>query len=305
VRDLLDGHPQLGVLPAEGSFLTNLHARVQGLPPARRLAFLGREWLYRLVNPSNQAPFWLLGRTEGWHSPYLLFARLLMAWWSELQAGAGAGLLLQPLVAVVLAYISALRQGTVDANLRHWVEKTPTNEFYLDRLWADFPEAKVIHVLRDPLSIYASRKHLDQRVFGTFRARRRLLRDLARSFEIAAGSAADRRYHLIRYEELVESPAQVMESLALFLGIEPHDSLLRPTVASMPSFSNTSFGVPPRSGAILPSEARHEGALTSSEKELVAAYVGKFGSLLGYPTRRLGFLRALLLKAGLRLWHQP
>ncbi|MGD8625549.1 MAG: sulfotransferase [Anaerolineae bacterium] len=305
VRDMLDGHPQLGVLPSEGSFLTSLQSRMERLPPAERLPFLGREWLYRLVNPSNQAPFWLLGQAGGRQSPYLLFARLLLAWWSELQTGAVADLLLRPLVSVALAYISALRHGRVDAHLRYWTEKTPTNEFHLHQLWVDFPEAKVIHVLRDPLSIYASRKQLDRQVFGAFRSRRRLLRDLARSFEIAVEHSYDPRYHLVRYEQLVQNPAPVMERLAIFLDIEHHDSLLRPTLVSMPSFANSSFAAPRRSGAILPAAAHHRGTLTALERQLIAAHAGHGASRLGYPTERLGAIRSLLLKTGFRLWPAP
>jgi hypothetical protein len=101
---------------------------------------------------------------------------------------------------------------------------------------------------------------------------------------------------------LVQSPEPVMERLALFLDIEPHDSLLRPTLASMPSFSNSSFAVPHRPGAILPSATEQRGTLTSLERQLVAAHAGHFAFLLGYPSESLGALRTILLKTGLRLW---
>lgn len=302
VRDLLDGHPQLGVLPAEGSFLTSLQDRMESLPQVERLAFLGREWLRRLANPTNQAPFWLLGRTEGCSSPYLLFTRLLLAWWPAVQAGNGIVSSFQPLVAVALAYLTTLHHGAVDATVRYWVEKTPTNEFYLDRLWAEFPRARIVHVLRDPLSIYASRKRLEQRVFGTFKSRRVLLRDLARSFDVAARHAAEPRYYLVRYEQLVERPAQVMAQLAHFLNIDFHDSLLRPTVASLPSCSNSSFATSPQPGSIVPFAAHGRDVLTSLERQLVAAHVGDLASLLGYPVEHLGSFRTALLRAGMRLW---
>src|ERR1700744_1848693 len=71
VRDLLDGHPELTVLPSEGTWYTNLEHKLQLLPEDKRLAFLGREWLRRLANPINQPPYWLLGRSNVTDSPYV------------------------------------------------------------------------------------------------------------------------------------------------------------------------------------------------------------------------------------------
>jgi hypothetical protein len=84
VRNLLDGHPQLVVLPSEGTYYTNLEHQLQQLPQDKWAAYLGTEWLRRLANPINQAPYWLLGRTNTDASPYVNFARYLLAWWQAL-----------------------------------------------------------------------------------------------------------------------------------------------------------------------------------------------------------------------------
>jgi hypothetical protein len=57
LRDLLDGHPALSVLPAEGTWLTSLHPKIRRLPEAERLGAFGEEWLRRLANPVNQPPY--------------------------------------------------------------------------------------------------------------------------------------------------------------------------------------------------------------------------------------------------------
>jgi hypothetical protein len=71
VRNLLDGHPQLCVLPSEGTFYTNLEAKLKQLPADKWPAYMGTEWLRRLANPINQPPYWLLGRSCDVASPYV------------------------------------------------------------------------------------------------------------------------------------------------------------------------------------------------------------------------------------------
>ena len=53
LRNLLDGHPALGVLPSEGGYLTGLRQRLARLPAAERFPALGEEWLRRLAKPIN------------------------------------------------------------------------------------------------------------------------------------------------------------------------------------------------------------------------------------------------------------
>src|ERR1019366_2188590 len=58
VRDLLDSHPALAVLPSEGTFFTNFERHLQRLRPERWLPFLACEWVRRLANPIHQHPYW-------------------------------------------------------------------------------------------------------------------------------------------------------------------------------------------------------------------------------------------------------
>src|SRR5688572_8629213 len=79
LRNLLDGHSALAVLPAEGCFYTNLERRLAGLSCRERAAEMGQEWIRRMANPTNQVPFWLLGRSTAQSSPYVEFARQVQA----------------------------------------------------------------------------------------------------------------------------------------------------------------------------------------------------------------------------------
>lgn len=256
VRDLLDGHPALAVLPSEGSFRVDAGLRL-----------VGCEWLRRLANPINQAPYWLLGRSTPEGSPYVRFARSLAAWWDVVHA---------PLVAVGLAYASSFGLDGVE----RWVEKTPGNERHLDRLFAEFPAAKVVHVVRHPVAVAASRKRIEEIAAGPFRARR-VLRELARSYEIAASPRQG--HYVLRYEDLIADVEGSTRRLAAFLGIAPLPVLLRPTAAGQPTLSNSSFARDGERGRVRATAADlHAACLTDAEHRLVAARVGASASALGY-----------------------
>src|SRR5579885_1884887 len=69
VRDLLDGHPALAVLPSEGPFLTSSARMLRGHVSSQWPELIGCEWLRRLANPIHQAPYWVLGHSSESHSP--------------------------------------------------------------------------------------------------------------------------------------------------------------------------------------------------------------------------------------------
>ena len=168
VRDLLDGHPALCVLPSEGTFFTSLQAHLERRPPEDRQAFLGGEWLRRLANPINRPPYWLLGRSSCGVSPYVEFARVLGAWWSVVEERLGDRISAWPLVAVSLTYARATRGHATAVEPSRWVEKTPGNERFVRLLMREFPAAKIIHVVREPLAVLASRKRLEILATGSF-----------------------------------------------------------------------------------------------------------------------------------------
>ena len=149
VRDLLDGHDAMAVLPSEGTYFTNLEGKLLALPPGERDGFLCQEWLRRLANPINQPPYWLLGRSTASGSPYVNFARHFLAWWAVLKKDTNTQ---WPHMTVVLAYASCT--GNLFAGM--WVDKTPCNERFLGRIWREMPNARIIHVVREPTATLVS-----------------------------------------------------------------------------------------------------------------------------------------------------
>lgn len=301
LRDLLDGHPALSVLPAEGTWPTRLRPKLQQLPEAERLPALGQEWLRRLANPVNQPPYWLLDRTAEDESPYVRFARALMAWHAAVDETAEGW---RPHLAVVLAYAWCTRDASEE--VRWWVEKTPTNERHLAEMRRAFPGAKVLHIVREPLAVYASHRRLEESARGAFAARREVLRNLAATYRLAIERTRRPRpeHRLLRYEELCAAPERVMGEVAAFLGIDPHPVLAQPTVAGMAARSNSVFADAddgaPDSGIRLPDPARAP-ALAAEDRELVAACTGRLAEQLGYRIPPPPWPRALLLRTRMRL----
>jgi hypothetical protein len=287
VRDLLDGHPDIIVLPSEGTYYTNLEVKLQVLAPNDRLMFLGTEWLQRLANPINQPPYWLLGRSGNSGSPYVNFLRYFMAWWNLLCREEKTQ---WPHMAIVFAYASCM--GKMQAKL--WVDKTPTNERFLNRIWHELPQARIIHVIREPVATLTSRKRMEPGF-----SIRKALYDLKVSFNIAVkySSLKDPRIFVLRYEELCEAPQKIIAQVTSFLSISPSTTLSEPTVAGMQAYANSSFNKKAIAGQILkPNQHLQQKVLNKTEHLLITAFIGKLITKLNYRILHKGFLQKLYLR---------
>jgi hypothetical protein len=240
LRDLLDGHPSLAVLPSEGKFFGPARGHA-GAGRRSDASADGREWLQRLANPTHQQPFWLLGRSDPAGSPYVRFARAFLAW-NDILADFDRARRIQPAVAL------ALRAGEV-AGLRHYVDKTPGYEFHLRSIWSQVPAAKVIQVVRDPAAVAASHAAGLRRTGLPAVSAARVLRNTAGSLVAgwrAARFAPEGQFLVVRYEDLCIRRAEAMAVVARFLGLEWHAGLMRPTIMGHPAEPNSSFHQAPR-----------------------------------------------------------
>jgi hypothetical protein len=273
LRDLLDGHPELVVIPNESAFYTGMQRTLMRLRSDRQRSYLGRWWLERLADPP---PFWLLGSSAPDASPYVAFARDLAGWWQVSERHEDARIASWPLAAFALAYAQWLGGGRLPPCARMWVEKSPGNERSLTRIWQDFPAAKVIQIVRRPEAVLASVKRMTLRRWSRRRTVTHILGQMAPAYRIAADSGRrlpEDRYCLVLYEDLTANPDAAMLRVARFLGIEPLPSLLRPTIAGRPAFNNTSFDT-----------ARLElhRVLDPIDRALLALAVARAAAKLGY-----------------------
>jgi hypothetical protein len=300
VRDLLDHHPALSVLPAEGTMLTNFVWHLKQLRADDWQRFLGCEWLRRLANPINQQPYWLLGRSSAEGSPYVDFARALMAWWPLVETRLGPRTTSWPLVAIALAYAHCTTGFRSASPLQRWVEKTPTNERFLARLMAEFPEAKLLHVVRHPHAVYASSRQATRNSGRPPSDENRILHQMRLSYREAARRSvqpASGSYLLVRYEDLLEDTAGSVQRMSSFLGIQALPVMMQPTANGIPTPSNSSFDSHEVAGRLnrRPADGASR-ALTRRDRERLSAMVADDAGKLGYPLAPLPALRRNLLR---------
>jgi len=226
VQELLDGHPQLAVLPGESNHFNTFVPREPVGAQAQRW------WLLRLITPSGIPPFWALGKPSD-RDPYAEFTARLLG-----LAAANPGRDVLGMAAVALAA----------GDRAAWVEKTPGHEHRFDAMLSAYPQARFVHVVRDPRSVAAAIVRLDRAT-----DQQTDLVDVGltirRSFEAAERNRGE-RYLVVRYEDLVGDPAAVMRRVADFAEIDWSDTLLTPTVGGVVATSNSAWSARKVTGEI-------------------------------------------------------
>jgi hypothetical protein len=116
------------------------------------------------------------------------------------------------------AFLSALMDELARKEGKsRWAEKTPGNIAHIDRIWKAWPDAQVVHIIRDPRDIFASlveAKKWDSatefadRWAETIGRGERLLAEL---------KPPARSYMAIRYEDLIVVPEATMRRVMAFL----------------------------------------------------------------------------------------
>lgn len=220
---LLEGHPELVILPGESRWFSVLRPELDRLPEPEKTAALHAAWIRRIISPAGLPPFWTLGRP--WEGPdrYALFTRHLLA----LAAGRAPR---QDLLGVVAAALAATRDD--GSRPRLWAEKTPRQEMQVAEILAAYPAARFVHIVRDPRASVASirRINADHRLESVPAAAVEL-RDSLQTASDNAKALGD-RYLVVRYEDLVAAPEQEMRRVTSMLGLEWADSLVRPAMTA-------------------------------------------------------------------------
>jgi hypothetical protein len=306
IRNLLDGHPQLLVLPCEGTFIHFEEPKMNKLPPEKRSSFLCQEWLWRLVTSMHVPPYWLLGRSTASFSAYVEFARAFIAWWDILKKELEHKTCFWPFLVVQMSYATSQNKLS-ELDALQWVEKTPYNELYFQRLISEFPQAKMIQTIRNPVDVINSRKpfaHISSISLETS------VRLLQKSFKIAyhQTSIGNPNYLLLTYDSIVKETTAIMKKTALFLGIYYQDILLHPTVANKPAEANSSFKQLHTVGTIISDQNRNKTKLlTQKDQLLLSAYLFKLARKFNYQLQPIGILQEQQIKVGVffrRLLHK-
>jgi sulfotransferase family protein len=234
LRGILDSHPQLVTYPEETVFFRRYLPAAQGKSLEQKLALSDQhlthifEW-NRTNPPPQQVGF--LDRDYSHVSAAAVRGaqRRLVA---ERYENDG-----DMLSAAILGYGEVV--GRLTEQSRYWVEKTPYNEFYASQIFAWWPEARCIHMVRDPRDHYLSyhRKHQDWPP-DVFASSWRRSTQAAISNQLRYGTG---QYLLMRYEDFTNDPEGSIGHLCSFLGIDDDPALRNPTRAGKSWGGNSMF----------------------------------------------------------------
>lgn len=106
-----------------------------------------------------------------------------------------------------------------------WGDKTPRNTFDLPHLITAFPDAQFLHIVRDGRDVYRSWATVDWAGYDVATAAKRWTQWVGAADEPGEG-VGPQRYHVLRYEELIEQPLQVLQRVCHFLGEAFSDRML-------------------------------------------------------------------------------
>jgi len=112
-------------------------------------------------------------------------------------------------ILTTLLYLHARRQGKLRGG-----EKTPKHYAYLPEILAGFPQSPVVFLMRDPRdTVLSLRKSFGESIDNAIQWWNQAF---------LSSQRASRPVHLVRYEELVQKPADVVKSMCAFLD-EPYE----------------------------------------------------------------------------------
>lgn len=254
LRSLLDGHPEVWVLPRES-----------------------KSFAWRGAAEPAQALLAVTKYTECFPDGTPERARFE----SELRARLPGPVEVPAAIRAVAEAVAAVRPPPESARL--WIEKTPDHLLDVPRLLTAFgPSTRIVCTLRDPRGQIASRV----RRRGPDRAHPvpRLCEKWALADRLVARLQAEHpSFLLVRYEDLVLDTRVTLARVAEHLGIAWHDGLLTPMREGEDWAGNSSYEGRPR-GVSRASLERYRSQLTAAQIETIERLLGPRMRARGYAT---------------------
>ncbi len=225
LRALLDGHPDLYVVPVEAHFFQNLSFWVDNEYRRQRPRKLTREEQYKRFADYIQE---VNDKTDPYSdsvSKGIFDQSRFEEYFSRIHKGDPP----QRLLALYLEAIHYSEKGVPLPEGLRVVEKSVENAEFVPELNRYYPEAKFVHILRNPYANLVSLRRYKSIGFG-YPIMRRVLRTMENSYYwLYKNRRLMPSYRIIRYEDLVREPEKTMRELAEYLEIPFHQVLLAPT----------------------------------------------------------------------------
>lgn len=154
------------------------------------------------------------------------------------------------LIGRLMAAFQSVTGRTPDTT-RFGLFKETSIEIYAAELLAWFPDARFIHLVRDPRDNFAALaagvegyySHMGEDHNRTLASLLNRVRTGFRMARLNRAQLGDDRYLILRFEDLATAPEPAMRTVADFLGIDFTPSLLVPTTLGRPTGGNAFDGV--------------------------------------------------------------
>ena len=132
---------------------------------------------------------------------------------------------------------SVMLENLEKKNKKRWGEKTPGHEEYLDNIFELYPNAKVIFMIRDPRSVYASLNNVPwNNQFVSV-----IIKRWNKSVKKLKTHSNDKRVLLITYEELVTNTIKTTIDICEFIGEKFTDKMINDRVNDIPDKNDKSW----------------------------------------------------------------
>ncbi|MBC8332142.1 MAG: sulfotransferase [Anaerolineae bacterium] len=274
LRALFDGHPQVVVYPYETFFFRGFLPQAAKLNADQRIEFAARYLLHFFeLRPEMADEFDVFPDAE---RKIQAFARMCLTVQQQIE-NYGYRHDGDLLAAVILAFGQVYR--LLGTETRYWLEKSIFNEFFAEQIFDWWPDARCIHVMRDPRDVFVSyhprRKKVLPRKFA-LRWQKSAEQGLANQ-----RSYGDERYLIFTYEHLVQNPENALKELMDFLEIEYADTLKTPSELGMPWEGNSTF-TDSLAGISAQPVARWKNELTLLETQTIEQITGRTMQRLDY-----------------------
>lgn len=180
--------------------------------------------------------------------------------------------------------LEALAAAQDPGGAKCFLEKTPKNEEHLDEIFALFPRARVIQLVRDPRAVYLSNKRSDAFRMTPEFAAQQWVKSIRRILRHVVKFGVRDQIMVVRYEDLVASPQPTLQAVCDFIGVGFDAALTRPTVYGHPWQGNSYGAQAPATYEIDPAKADSWRKEITPEENAAILGAARFEmSLLGYP----------------------
>ena len=122
-----------------------------------------------------------------------------------------------------------------------WGEKTPINLFYCDVLYQMFPDAKFIHLVRDPRAVVRSANNFPRLPDDTLINATNWQHFMEKGHKRLVESVPSAQQYTLRYEDLTSDPEPVAQKICQFIN-EPFDACMLDFHKESSSYMPSSLG---------------------------------------------------------------